>query len=295
MDKTNGNGAVAEVRLDDVWDRLNSTCRSLWNEDSPSAVNLQAIVEEFKGEVHRVTQLVHAMRESLSEQKTKLQSEFQAVYSDKIRTYELQLANASSRIAALDETLLKEREKVESLLKDLLHKDEENAAFHEKFLRIESEHDEERTRKMEAFYLDLQKKGGEMEVSWAARRGDLENEFKQRTLDLQKKHDALFEEIKKRASTLEGEYSRRERELTESQETLTKQMSSWESNRTAQEQSLIKRDQELKLQGEALASEYRKKQKDLEDLKEKMQREIGQLVQFYQSKTRSESGAGKGL
>ena len=88
---------------------------------------------------------------------------------------------------------------------------------------------------------------------------------------------------------MEGEYARREGELSQSQDALTKQMSAWESAHTQQEAGLIKREEELKLQAEALAADYRKKQKELEDLKDKMQREIAQLVQFYQAKARQES------
>ena len=48
------NPKVKTSSLSAAWERLETVCRKLWDENSSNAVEAQAVVEEFKGEVHRV-------------------------------------------------------------------------------------------------------------------------------------------------------------------------------------------------------------------------------------------------
>src|SRR5256885_8620191 len=84
----------AAGRLNEVWHRLDLVCRRLWDEDSPSAVGLQALTEEFKGEVHRVEQLLAATQKTLQEQRHALSKEFEALYTEKVKGLENQIAHA---------------------------------------------------------------------------------------------------------------------------------------------------------------------------------------------------------
>ncbi|HAM34454.1 MAG TPA: hypothetical protein DEB40_13760 [Elusimicrobia bacterium] len=285
MDQNNQH----ETRLHEAWQRLELVCRRLWDSDSPAAVDLQAIIEEFKGEVHRVEQMVSTLRKLHQELRDTVSKEMESNYSEEIRALQLQVKNANERILGLEESLAKKEEHTQQLLKELAAKEALNLEFHDKYLKASTEQDEARAKKMESFYQELMKKETDLEAGWVTRHAALEAEHKQRTDMLKKKHDELLEDIKARATALEEHYAKREVELDLAHEHYRTDKESWDAVRLSEQQSLSKRKEELALQAENLAVEYKKKLGDLQRIKESMQQELGEVVRQYQAKMRNAS------
>jgi len=279
----------ANSKLGEIWDRLGEICRKLWEQDSPSAVTLQALIEEFKGEVHRVEQSLAAAFKALSEARQSAAKEFEDLYSDRVHGLESQLSRANSRISTLEQTLAGREKDLDAALKDLARKEAENVKFHDEYLKAASHYDEMQAKKMEGFYQELQKKGAEMESLWEGRQKALEAEYRQRAEALQKKHDEAMAEVKARVQAHEGQLAQREAQLKQFQERLLQEQSSWESRKLADHEGLVKRDEELKKQSQDLAYEYKRKQSELQNIKEGMQREIAEIVRQYQAKVKGQN------
>src|SRR5437764_893569 len=87
--------------LSAAWVRLESVCRTLWDENSSSAVEVQAVVEEFKGEVHRVD----AVLANHAEMKELELREHEEDLSAMRRHYEIELTGLKKRLE-LQETAI---------------------------------------------------------------------------------------------------------------------------------------------------------------------------------------------
>src|SRR4051812_9012570 len=105
-------------RLNEIWQRLDLVCRKLWDEDSSAAVGLQAVIEEFKGEVHRVEQMLISYQKTLYEQRQAMAKEYEGIYNDRIRAIEHQLAHGNERIAIMEDGLFKKEAKIKDLLNE---------------------------------------------------------------------------------------------------------------------------------------------------------------------------------
>jgi uncharacterized protein YukE len=279
----NPNG---EIHLAESWNRLELVCRRLWDADSPAALELQAIVEEFKGEARRAEETVATLRRVQSELRDTLSREMERAYSEEIQALRLQLKRAEENSAGQDAKLAQREAHNQRLLQELAAKETQNLAFHERFLAESAEQDEARAQKMETFYKGVQAKEAALEARWEARHAALEEEHKQRAETLKKKHEELLAELKTRAAGLEDHYSTRETELELGQKRLQADREAWDANRLAESQTMSKRREELALQAESLAGEYKKKQVELQRIKEAMQSELAEVVRQYQARMR---------
>jgi uncharacterized protein YukE len=283
----NPNG---EIHLAESWNRLELVCRRLWDADSPAALELQAIVEEFKGEARRAEETVATLRRVQSELRDTLSREMERAYSEEIQALRLQLKRAEEHGAGQGAKLAEEEAHNQRLIQELTAKEAQNLEFHEKFLAASAEQDEARAKKMETFYKDLQAKEAALEARWEARHAALEEEHKQRAEALKRRHEELLAEIKVRAATFDEHCSKRETEVELAQKRLQADREAWDANRLAESQTMSKRREELALQAESLAGEYKKKQAELQRIKEAMQSELAEVVRQYQAKMRDSGG-----
>ncbi len=249
-----GSDPEFATHLNEAWSRLELLCRRLWDENSPVALGLQAFIEEFGGETHRLEQLIQAAQKGLLEQQEKL---------------------------------ARERARADALQAELLSKEEENAEFHHKFLQIEAAHDEERAKKMAAFYEELNKKSLSLEASWESRHKALEEEYSRRGAALQKRREESAEASKSRSAELERQYSKQDGELAQAHERMMKEMTAWESGNRCKDETILKREKELALRELQLKEEYDRKQSEFQLLKESLQREVAEIVKQYQAKLRN--------
>jgi len=228
-------------------------CTRLWNENSPTAVEAQAALEEFKGAVHRgdaylansVEQRAHDLREH-DENLASLR-----------RQYEMEMAGLKKRIEGLEHALREKDLRNDELLKAIANKEEQNLDFHSQLLRMSASGDEAKARKMDEFYQELLKKESNLEESWEQR------------------HKAL-----------EQEHSHFQNILSAKQA----QLDAWEERRIAEEEALKKRSTDLEIKSQHLFQEYRKKQQEIEELKSSLQHSITELVRQYQSRVKNETG-----
>jgi hypothetical protein len=235
--------------LNAVWARLEDVCRRLWDENSPCAVEAQAVVEEYKGEVHRID----AHLANLDELRAHDRREHEEDLASMRRQYEMELASLKKRLE-LDALAQKDKDAAsDELLKTIARKEEENLEFHSQVLRMAASSDATKGKKMEEFYQELLVKDAELAESWQLRHQTLEAEHSQMQKILQAKQTEL---------------------------------DAWESRRLNEEQSLKKRSTDVDIRTQQLAQEYRKKQQEIEDLKTTMQKSISDLVKQYQARLR---------
>lgn len=234
-----------------AWERLEAVCRRLWDENSTTAVEAQAVVEEFKGEVHRVDAHVANLDELRAHDRRESEDALAAMR----REYELEMAGLKKRLE-LNETALREKAaRIDELLKTLARKEEENLEFHSQVLRMAASSDETKSKKMEEFYAELMKKEAAQAETWQQRRQSLEAEHAQ----------------------IQGLQTARQGELD-----------AWDQRRVREEEALTKKATDLEIKSQQLAQEYRKKQQEIEDLKSGLQRSIADLVRQYQSRLRTD-------
>ncbi|MFI5363528.1 MAG: hypothetical protein ACHQ49_16290 [Elusimicrobiota bacterium] len=235
--------------LSAAWMRLEAVCRKLWDENSAHAVETQAVVEEFKGEVHRVDTFLASAEEMHLLEAREHESDLAAMR----RHYELEIAGLKKRLSLQDSAIHDKDARIEELLKTLSRKEEENLNFHSEVLRMSASGDEIKTKKMGEFYQELMKKEASLADSWQQRHVVLEQEHENR----QKVHAVRQAEL-----------------------------DAWENRRISEEESLQKRTTDVDIKSTQLAQEYRKKQQEIDDLKASLQRSITDLVRQYQARLR---------
>jgi len=238
--------------LTSTWERLEALCRRLWDDNSPAAVEAQAVYEEFKGEVHRVETLVANFDELREHDRSEHEEDLAAMR----RQYEMEIAGLRKRLELLEKSVAERDARIDGLLLSLAKKEEEALEFHAQVLRMSASSDETKSKKMEEFYEELVKKESAMGDAWEQRRKTLETE-----------HAHL-------------------RQIVAAKQT---ELDAWEQRRVAEEIELKRRATDLELKSQQLAQEYRKKQQDIEDLKKGLQASITDLVHQYQSRLRGEA------
>jgi predicted nucleic acid-binding Zn-ribbon protein len=232
---------------------METVCTRLWNENSPTAVEAQAALEEFKGAVHRGDAY---LANSIEQRAHDLRSHEDSLASLR-RQYEMEMAGLKKRIEGLEHALREKDLRNDELLKAIANKEEQNLDFHSQLLRMSATGDEAKARKMDEFYQELLKKETSLEESWEQR------------------HRAL-----------EQEHSHFQNILSAKQA----QLDAWEERRIAEEEALKKRSTDLEIKSQHLFQEYRKKQQEIEELKSSLQHSITELVRQYQSRVKSETG-----
>lgn len=240
--------------LADAWTRLEEVCRRLWEENSPVAVETQAIVEEFKGEVSRID----AQFSLADEHRRHEATEHEEAMALLRRQYEMELAGAKKRVELMEKTLHEKDLRVEDLLKALSRKEDENLEFHSQVLRMSAASDEVKAKKMDEFYQELLKKEAAMDASWQQRHKALEND-----------HHQTKEVLASKQAELDA----------------------WSIRRQNEEESLLKRQTDLEIRSQHLIQEYRKKQQEIEDLKASLQKSISDLVRQYQTRLKGDAPA----
>lgn len=235
--------------LNEAWARLEAVCRRLWEENSTSAVEVQAVVEEFKGEVHRLDAHLNSLDELREHDRREREEDLAGMR----RQYELELAGLKKRLELHEQAMREKDAHAADLLKTLAHKEEENLEFHSQVLRMSATSDETKSKKMEEFYQELLKKEAALATSW-----------QQRHLTLEKEHQHLESILAARQAELDA----------------------WENRRLSEEDALKKRATDLEIKTQQLAQEYRKKQQEIEDLKAGLQTSITDLVRQYQARLR---------
>jgi predicted nucleic acid-binding Zn-ribbon protein len=248
---TSGHEALAS--LSDAWKRMEIVCTRLWNENSPTAVEAQAALEEFKGAVHRGD----AYLSNVVEQRAHDLRNHEDSLASLRRQYEMEMAGLKRRIEGLEHALREKDLRNDELLKAIANKEEQNLEFHSQLLRMSATGDEAKARKMDEFYQELLKKESSLEESWEQR------------------HKAL-----------EQEHSHFQNILSAKQA----QLDAWEERRIAEEEAIKKRSTDLEIKSQHLFQEYRKKQQEIEELKSSLQHSITELVRQYQSRVKNESG-----
>ncbi len=237
------------IKLSEAWQRIEGLCQKLWSENSSQAVSLQAVVEEFRGEAQHAEHLVAFYKKSLAEQKEILEKDLAQYYGRKLEDLSEQLKNAQASRHALEQSLTARDREIGVLMDKVQAKEAENLQFHEKYLKAIAQLDESQGQKMEAFYRDLQKRQSELEAAWNLR------------------HE---------------EENRRHKELEDSRDKFLREVREWESRKVEREQALIKKEEELALRASEIAQEYKKKQAELEMLKDGLKREVSDIVRRYQ-------------
>lgn len=240
--------------LAEAWSRLEELCRRLWEENSPAAVEAQAIVEEFKGEVSRMdAQFVLAEDHRRHEQ-----TEHEEALACLRRQYEMELASAKKRLELMEKSLHEKDLHIEDLLKVLSRKEEENLEFHSQVLRMSAAGDEVKSKKMDEFYQELLKKEASMDASW-----------QQRHQALEKDHQQTKELLASRQAELDA----------------------WNIRRQSEEDALLKKQTDHEIRSQHLVQEYRKKQQEIEDLKASLQKSVADLVRQYQARLKGDSAS----
>ncbi len=237
--------------LSEAWKRLEAVCVRLWDENSPTAVEAQAAVEEFKGAVHRGD----AYLGNLAEQRAHDLREHEEDLASLRRQYEMEMAGLKKRIESLEHALREKDMRNDELLKAVAVKEEQNLEFHSQLLRMSAAGDEAKSRKMDEFYQELLKKETSLEEAWEQR------------------HKALEQEHEHFQNILSAKQA---------------QLDAWEERRIAEEEALKKRATDLEIKSQHLFQEYRKKQQEIEELKSNLQHSITELVRQYQSRVKSE-------
>ena len=248
------NQQMKITTLSAAWARLEIVCRKLWDENSSNAVEAQAVVEEFKGEVNRIDSHLANSAEMHAIELREHQDDLAAMR----RHYELELAGLKKRLELQDSSLHEKDARIGELMKTLSRKEEENLNFHSQILRMSASSDEIKTKKMEEFYQELLKTEATQADSW------------------QKRHVTLEQENENRLKIL----AVRQTELD-----------AWENRRLGEEESLKKRSTDVEIKSQQLAQEYRKRQQEIEDLKASLQRSITDLVRQYQARLHGGAGA----
>ena len=255
-----------EVNLDALCGKLEGVCRKVWDEDRLSAVALQAVSNEIVAELRTAKEVITHLRQELQTQEAAVRRECETRTDVMAETLNI----AKTRAAAVEEELRKARAQIESIRKDLETREEENALFQEKHLKLEAQRDSERAAHMEEFIAEMETKEQEREAFWKQRHQVLENDLKAQQEELRKQHNNRLKELEGSAEEA--------RKLEHQKETQREQTQK-------QLQSDLQRREEL-LRGQEL--ENVKRFAELEKLKHDLRAEISELTRQYQPKPRAD-------
>ena len=210
----------AATALSQAWRRLETVCRRLWEENSPAAVETQAILDEFKEDVEQTNALLAVVEE----RKQLEDRENEERLSTLRRRHEME-SNSGKEIREMLENSLRGKDsRIDELAALLARKEKENLELRAQVLNLTAGHDESRNK-------------------------------------------ALAEELEKPRKALEA--------MTLKQAELDAR----EARLQQEENSLLKRGEELDRRSQNLVQEYRKKRREIEDLKDSLQKSLEDLVQ----------------
>lgn len=294
---------VAKEETDSTiaWDELSSklehACQKLWAEDKVSAIPVQAIANEIKIGFRHAEQIIASLRQTMQEQAELIRRDYEAQYVNKLAASDMQLKSANGRRSELEEELAKSKAHIQTLLADVAKKEEENAAFQEKYLKIEAQKDSARAKQMEDFIAELEAKDREREAFWKQRHEVMETEVKQRQQSLEKRHSDLVAEMQQRTDEALKLYQQKEAKLAELRKQFMAEFQTREAYLHEQQEHVQKQSEALVTRLNSLEQEYGKKRAELDKLKRDLQEEISELTRHYtgrveKAKTRNEAAAG---
>jgi len=221
-----GAPSDGELRLNEVWTRLDRLCADLWREDRRCAVGLQALVEEFRAEVDRAEKTVESLRLSLAVQKKTIEVEVYAVYEARVCALNEQLADIRRSAQGIEDSLTRERGKNSELQKALEARDAEIAALNESHLKTEADRNLQVAEKARALRSELKEKELRLEAEWERRRHLLETECEARLAQSQKTQAGDVQALKTRMRELYRDYVRKEDSLDTVQKALGRELES---------------------------------------------------------------------
>lgn len=253
-----------DINFDELWKKLEDVCQKVWDDDKASAVMLQAVINEVEIGFKQAKELIVILRHELKMKDSASESEYNA----KLITMEEKLNMSETRKNFFENEYEKVKEKNESLMNDLVIKEEENANFHEQYLKLGTEKDFEQSDHMEEFIKTTMEKDKKRQKFWEGRQNDLEINFKSREDELEKKYREMNSEISKSNAQAQGLYLQKEADLMEAR----KQFQLEFQNR---ETEMLKREQD-----------YEQKYEELEKLKKDLRKEIAELTSQYEARTK---------
>ncbi|MHB2025757.1 MAG: hypothetical protein ACYCPQ_03825 [Elusimicrobiota bacterium] len=269
-----------DTRLKELWRRLEAVARRLWIENSATAVGLQSLIEEFQSEISRIEDLLRSYRVSYQEQRELLEKTY---FQDKISELESSLRAAQEKIEALGAELTRKKEKIHGMEKLLGEKDESIARAHESHIKSTLENSEEFNRKIETLYQDVLIKESELVPLWEKRRQELEEQYRSRIRELEEEQKFFIAEAKKQGEIADNTYREKLHEIREAQQKTMGEITDWSSRKLKEEQDILRRSQTLDLKVQEMEHEIKKREKELELIKEKLQQEVATVVRQYQS------------
>ena len=183
---------------------LSCICKKLWAENHPAAVNIQAVIEEFREEVEAVERMVPEY-EKYSEMKlASIEQKIKEEYLEKFSQAETKLAENTGRIHELESSLKSEKENSAGLNGVIEAKTFEIKDLKARISVAESELRAKYVEKMHELYDQVSQKESEMAVYW-------ENKYK------------LLEEKKR---SLENDYVDKIRQIEEQSRSMEKEIAS---------------------------------------------------------------------
>lgn len=297
------------VHLGEMWGRLDILCRKLWQEDRAVAASLQAVIEEFRGEVARAEQMITAFQQAIQEQRQTLQTELSSIHQREVAVIREQLEGARKQLTPIEEALVAEKRRNQQLMKELGAREATVVEFKDAGLKTEAELVGKYTKMMQELHNEIQQKEKELETYWQGRVKATEEElakekmeYKQKTAQLvnkeqelldehkdkesglEKKYQGHLEEIKQHAVSLEEKFNKKEIDLLATYTRYKQELEVKENQLHKKDDELHRREEELIKRSHQLEEEYNQKRQEMDGLKKKFQEEVGLLVAEYQSK-----------
>ncbi len=274
--------------LKEIWSRFEAVARNLWRENSSAAVGLQSLIEEFRAEFAQVEETLSSYRRNYLEQKDLIEKTYFAETTAKL---ESALTKARDKISALEGELSTKKARVKDLEGLISAKEEELARVHDRHIKSTLANSEEFNQKIETLYQEVMAKESALLPLWGKRLKELEDQYRARSEELEHKHEVALAEHKKREAALEKNYQEKLAELRASQQKALDDITDWSSKKLKEEQELLRRTQDLELRTQELEHEIKKKEVELEALKESLRQEVTQVVRRYQNPSGAPQGA----
>ena len=266
--------------LKEIWGRFEVVARKLWIENSSAAVGLQSLIEEFHAEIARVEETLLSYRRNYLEQKEIIEKTYFAETTAKL---ESALGKARDRIAAQEGELALKTSKIKDLESFIAVKEEDLSRAHDRHIKSTIENSEQFNQKIETLYQEVMAKESALLPLWGRRLKELEDQYRARAEELEHKNEVMLAEYKQREAGLEKNYQEKLAELRASQQKALDDITNWSSRKLKEEQDLLHRTQGLELKTQELEHEIKKKQLELETLKENLRQEVTQVVKRYQA------------
>lgn len=188
------NGKTSATRLGEIWNRLDALCLRLWHEDRIAAVGLQAVIEEYKGEIARAEQMLSGLQKALGEQRQTLESSFNQQYQSEKTQWTERHAALERQVKSLEDSLAQERARSEDFRKKLETTERAYSEFKETALKKEAELDTSHSAHLRGLLDEMEKREARMaegETDLRRKANTLEDRIRELETAYQKKNQEL--------------------------------------------------------------------------------------------------------